>query len=80
MDLFNRIMFDNTMEIKKWNKQNDIFDGYLDPIYRTSDHCDVYYIDGKGFAVLNLAPKYALYQRLNIPEIQDVFVLSSERG
>ncbi len=68
------------MEIKKWDKLDNIFDGYLDPIYKSSDRCDVYYIAGKGFSVLNHSPKYALYQRLNIPEIQDVFVLPDARG
>lgn len=67
------------MEIKKWNKIDPIFDGYLDPVYKTLDHCDVYYVDGKGYAVINHAPKYGFYQRLNIPEIQDVFVLPDYR-
>jgi GNAT superfamily N-acetyltransferase len=73
-------MFDNTMEIKKWNKLDSIFDGYLDPIYKSNGHCDVYYVEDRGFAVLNHAPKYGLYQRLNIPEIQDVFILPEARG
>ena len=68
------------MKIQKWNKQDKIFEGYLDDIYQSSDHCDVYFIDGKGFAVLNHAPKYAPYKRLSIPEIQDVFVLPNARG
>lgn len=68
------------MEIKIWNKLDDIFEGYLDPIYRTNDCCDVYYVADSGFAVLNHSPKYALYQRLQIPEIQDVFILPDARG
>lgn len=79
MDSFNRIMFDKTMTILKWDKQTPIFEGALDPLYASLDYCDVYYIEGKGFAVLNHAPKYSLYQRLNIPEIQDIFILPAYR-
>lgn len=68
------------MNIQKWNKIDALFDSHLDPVYKTLDHCDVFYVEDKGYAVLNNAPKYALYQRLNIPEIQDVFVLPEFRG
>ncbi len=68
------------MQIQKWNKIEVIFDGYLDNAYKTLDYCDVYFIEGQGFAVLNYEPKYSLYKRLNIPEIQDVFVLPDYRG
>jgi len=68
------------MEIQKWNKHDAMFEGYLDDIYQTIDHCDVYFVEGQGFAILNHAPKYAPYKRLNIPEIQDVFVLPDCRG
>lgn len=32
-----------------------------------------------GFGVLNFEPKYSLYKRLNIPEIQDLNVISEMR-
>jgi len=32
-----------------------------------------------GYATLNYAPKYALYKRLNIPEIQDVYIAPVHR-
>lgn len=70
----------NTMEINLWNKKDSIFEGMLDPIYQTVDYCDVYYIDGKGFVILNHEPKYPLYARMGIPEIQDIFVLPNYRG
>ncbi len=68
------------MQIQKWNKQDAIFQGNLDDVYKTINHCDVYFIEGQGFAILNHAPKYAFYKRLGIPEIQDVFVLPEFRG
>lgn len=68
------------MKPQKWNKLDYIFEGYLDPVYIGLDYCDVFYIAGQGYAVLNHRPKYALYQRMNIPEIQDVFVLPNARG
>lgn len=68
------------MKIEKWNKIDKIFIGQLDDIYKTLDYCDVYFIADKGYAVINRAPKYQIYQRLNIPEIQDVFVMPSDRG
>lgn len=68
------------MIIQKWNKQDQIFDGDLDEIYKELDFCDVYFVEAKGFAVLNHNPKYGLYKKLNIPEIQDVFVLPEFRG
>ena len=80
MALFNNIVFYKAMEIQRWNKQDTIFEGYLDDIYKILDHCDVYFVEGKGFAVLNHSPKYAPYKRLNISEIQDVFVLPDYRG
>jgi|TARA_R110002126_G_scaffold13118_2_gene56371 GNAT superfamily N-acetyltransferase len=36
--------------------------------------CEIY-----GYATLNYAPKYALYKRLNIPEIQDVYITPKQR-
>ena len=63
------------MEILKWNKKDDIFDGYIASVYGDKPHCDVYYIVGQGYCVLNKAPKYALYKRLSIPEIQDVYIM-----
>jgi len=80
MDKINTMTFDKTMKIDQWDKQTEIFGGHLDPVYRDLDFCEVYYIAGKGFAVLNFKPRYALYDRLNIPEIQDVFVLHDHRG
>ena len=68
------------MKIHKWNKTDQIFEGYLDNIYQTLNHCDVFYIADKGYAVLNQQPKYTLYQRLGIAEIQDIFVLPEYRG
>lgn len=68
------------MKIEKWTKDHVIFDGLLDPLYKKSNNCDVYFVEGKGFAVLNRCPKYSLYQRLEISEIQDVFVLNEFRG
>jgi GNAT superfamily N-acetyltransferase len=40
------------------------------------------FIDGRaaGYAVVNWAPAYNLFARLNIPELQDLNVLSDERG
>jgi GNAT superfamily N-acetyltransferase len=67
------------MKIQKWDKQGDIFKGALDPIYRDLDHCDVYYVESKAFAVLNHRPKYAPYLRAGILEIQDIFVLHDYR-
>lgn len=67
------------MDIVKWNKKDTVFEGLLDPEYRNLGHCDVYYINDAGFAVLNHNPVYGLYNRLDIPEIQDVFVLASAR-
>ncbi len=32
-----------------------------------------------GYATLNYTPKYALYKRLNIPEIQDVYIAPEYR-
>ena len=68
------------MEIEKWNKQDNIFDGYLEKIYLDLDRCDVFFIRDKGYAVLNHAPKYAFYKRLGIAEIQDIFTLPNMRG
>ena len=68
------------MRILKWNKSDPIFEGFLDDIYKTIDHCDVYYLEGQGYTVLNHCPKYHLYQKLGIAEIQDVFVLPYHRG
>lgn len=68
------------MEILKWDKEIPIFDGRLDAHYATCDACDVFYVVGTGFCVLNYAPKYSLYQRLKTPEIQDVFVVPEARG
>ena len=68
------------MKIEKWTKVSLIFDGLLDPLYKNTDNCEVYFVEGKGFAVLNRQPKYSLYQRLGISEIQDVFVLHEFRG
>lgn len=67
------------MHIQQWNKQDDIFNGVLDADYKTRDYCDVFYVADKGFAVLNYQPLYGLYRRLDIPEIQDVFVLPEHR-
>ena len=68
------------MEIQKWNKKDVLFDTHLDMDYATKDFCDVYYVAGQGFCVLNHKPKYTLYARLGIPEIQDIFVLPECRG
>ena len=67
------------MKIEKWNKVDNIFPDYLEPIYKGLDFCDVYYVAGQAFAVLNRQPQYELYNRLGIPEIQDVFVLPDFR-
>lgn len=67
------------MNIQKWNKQDDIFSGVLDPVYRNLEHCDVFYVADRGFAILNYEPRYDLYRRMGIPEIQDVFVLPEAR-
>lgn len=71
--------FHKAMEIQQWNKKDALFEGVLDPVYKTLDYCDVFYVLNKGFAVLNHAPRYALYKRLGIPEIQDIFVIESAR-
>jgi len=68
------------MMIHKWNKIDAIFDGLLDDIYRQVDYCDVFYVPGQGYAILNHKPKYAPYHRLGLAEIQDVFVLPEYRG
>lgn len=62
------------MRIQKWDRRDMIFDGLLDPAYRDLESCDVYYVADKGYAVLNRKPQYGLYDRLDIPEIQDIFV------
>ena len=80
MALFKPIAHNKTMEIQKWNKKDSIFDGSLDTAYLAMDYCDVFYIENKGFCVLNKRPKYPLYDRLGIPEIQDVFVIPQHRG
>jgi len=67
------------MDIKKWDKNSAIFEGHLNAVYKDLDQCQVYYIADKGYAVLNDQPKYSLYARLNIPEIQDIFVLPDAR-
>jgi GNAT superfamily N-acetyltransferase len=79
MALFKRMTDNKTMEILLWNKIDPIFDGLLDDIYRTTDYCHVCYVVDKGFCVLNYSPQYSLYQRLGIPEIQDIFVLPDAR-
>ena len=63
------------MDIKRWNKQDNIFEGVLDTVYKNIDTCHVYYVEDKGFAVLNLEPSYGIYKRIEIAEIQDVFIL-----
>jgi len=68
-----------SMKIQKWNKRDIIFKGHLDPIYQTLDYCDIYYVIDRGFAIVNHNPKYSLYQKLGIPEIQDVYVLPNYR-
>lgn len=68
------------MKIHLWNKKDAIFDGYLDCVYQTMEHCDVYYVENMGFAVLNHQPRYAVYKRMGVPEIQDVFVMPNFRG
>jgi GNAT superfamily N-acetyltransferase len=68
------------MHIEKWNKIEPVFSDLLDNIYQAFDFCDVYFIRDVGFAVLNWQPHYSVYQRLKIPEIQDVFVLPQHRG
>jgi len=65
--------------IQKWNKADPIFPHHLDPIYKTLDYCDVFYVPEKGYAILNHQPKYNLYKKLAIPEIQDVFVIPDHR-
>jgi GNAT superfamily N-acetyltransferase len=80
MALFNPIAHNKTMKIQKWNKKDHIFDQFLDAVYLTMDHCEIYYVEDKGFCVLNHKPKYKLYKRLGIAEIQDVFVLPDHRG
>lgn len=40
---------------------------------------DIYLIPGKGYAMLNWSPIYALYKRLGIPEIQDMNVHPDHR-
>lgn len=73
-------MFINkVMKILRWDKQDDIFLSILNPLYKTTDYCEVYYVEGKGFAVLNTQPLYPLYRRLGIPEIQDIYVLPDYR-
>lgn len=68
------------MKIERWNKKDTIFDGHLDAGYAMRDQCDVFYIADHGFCVLNTAPKYPLYARMGLCEIQDVFVLPQCRG
>jgi len=36
-------------------------------------------MDSKGFVVLNRDPKYPPYKKLNIPEIQDLYVMPKYR-
>jgi len=67
------------MDVLRWDKQEPIFQQWLDPLYKDRDFCDIYYILDKGFAVLNVRPLYHLYVKLNIPEIQDVFILPEYR-
>lgn len=67
------------MEILQWNKQDDIFPDTLNPAYRTADYCEVYFIEGKGYAVLNRQPNYTLYRRMGIAEIQDIYVVPAYR-
>ena len=68
------------MNIIRWNKDESFPSGIIDPVYKDKDHCDIYIVEGKGYAVLNHKPKYSLYARLGIPEIQDVYVLPDYRG
>jgi GNAT superfamily N-acetyltransferase len=67
------------MEIELWDRKTNFFKGILDDIYANLSHCEVYFIKNKGFVVLNRKPKYSLYQKLGIPEIQDVFVFPDYR-
>jgi GNAT superfamily N-acetyltransferase len=67
------------MKIQLWNKKDAIFEGVLDPVYLSLDHCEVYFIENKGFVVLNHDPKYLPYKKLNIPEIQDLYIMPDHR-
>ena len=67
------------MDIKKWNKIDPLFEGCLDPVYKTLDFCDVYYAENKGYVVLNHQPVYGPYARMGVAEIQDLFVLPEFR-
>ncbi len=56
-------------------------DGYFEHVF--AGQCDVliasWNCENCGFCILNHAPRYTLYRRLNIPEIQDLNVLPSQR-
>lgn len=67
------------MNIERWNKKDVIFSGSLDPVYKTLDFCHVYYVEDKGYVVLNLQPSYGIYSRIGISEIQDLFVMPEYR-
>jgi GNAT superfamily N-acetyltransferase len=59
------------------NEWNSIFQSVENgerEVFIIADGDEVY-----GYATLNYAPKYALYNRLNIPEIQDVFIAPQHR-
>lgn len=55
-------------------------DGYFE---EALDRCEIYMASANdilaGFCLLNFRPRYSLYRRLNIPEIQDINVLPEQR-
>ena len=54
---------------------------YFETILHKQDlgSLDIYLAGEKGYVILNYQPKYGLYKRLNIPEIQDLNVIPSAR-
>jgi GNAT superfamily N-acetyltransferase len=55
-------------------------EGYFEEAFGRSDIYMAYANKSlAGFCLLNFAPRYRIYRRLNIPEIQDINVLPAER-
>lgn len=56
-------------------------DGYFEHAFEAGAVPVMAYEEGilAGFALLNWTPRYSLYRKLGIPEIQDLNVLSSHR-
>ncbi len=56
-------------------------DGYFETAFENDVIVLVAEHDGEeaGFCLLNFSPRYSLYRRLNIPEIQDLNVLIAHR-